>query len=327
MSSENKKIIVIVGPTAVGKSDIAVLLANKLNGEIISADSRQVYKGLNIGTGKIKESEMQGITHHLLDVKDPKERFDVIDYVKLAVTAVNDIQGRNKIPIIVGGTGFYIQALVDGIDFPEVSPDQDLRDELSQKSADELLKILESIDREKAKELQTKRNGDHKNPRRLIRAIEIAKNQKIRMEGRQIYEQEEVTEVTSSERKQTPSLLKLNYTPIFIGIKLPDIELKQRIQKRLISRMNDGMIEEAKRLHENGLSFKRMDELGLEYRYLANYLQGQISKEELINELTTKIWQYSKRQMTWWKKDSRIMWSNPSDLNKILDLVSDFLSK
>jgi tRNA dimethylallyltransferase len=163
------KILVILGQTAVGKSNLAVRLAKKFNGEIISADSRQVYKGLDIGTGKITKKEMGDVPHFLLDVVSPKRKFSVSQYKKLADKAIKHILGKHKTPIIVGGTGFYIQAIVDNLVLPEVKPDLKLRKKLEKKSTEELVKILKKLDSERAREIDTK------NPRRLIRAIEIAR--------------------------------------------------------------------------------------------------------------------------------------------------------
>ncbi|MFA6601514.1 MAG: tRNA (adenosine(37)-N6)-dimethylallyltransferase MiaA, partial [Candidatus Paceibacterota bacterium] len=160
-------LLIILGPTATGKSDLAVSLARKLNGEIISADSRQVYRGLNIGTGKITKKEMGGIKHYLLDVADPKKTFDVTQYVGLAEKAISEIVAKDKLPIICGGTGYYISALVDGIVFPDVPPNPNLRAKLKLKSTSQLGIILKKLDPERYETI------DKKNPRRLLRAIEI----------------------------------------------------------------------------------------------------------------------------------------------------------
>ncbi|MFA6554136.1 MAG: tRNA (adenosine(37)-N6)-dimethylallyltransferase MiaA [Candidatus Paceibacterota bacterium] len=274
------KLIVILGPTASGKSNLAVQIAKKIGGEVISADSRQVYKGLNIGTGKITSVEMQGIPHHLLDVADPKETFTVADYVKLAEKAIADITKRNKIPIICGGTGFYIQALVDGLSIPEVPPNEELRKGLSTKTISELNKILERLDPARFETI------DKDNPRRLIRAIEIA------------------TALGS-----VPLLEKTyKYDTRFIGIDMPMDILKERIHKRLLSRIKNGMIEEIRNLHDNGLSWERMEDLGLEYRYVSRHLQGMITEKEMLEQLEMEICHYAKRQMTWFKRDKKIEW-------------------
>ncbi len=168
MVKANNKLIVILGPTASGKSELAVKLAKKFNGEIISADSRQVYKGLNIGTGKITKKEMKGIGHHLLDVASPKRKFTVAQFQKLAFKKIREIQRRGKTPFLVGGTGFYIQSVVDNISIPEVTPNWKLRKALEKKNTEELFSMLKKLDPARAKTI------DSKNPRRLTRAIEIA---------------------------------------------------------------------------------------------------------------------------------------------------------
>jgi len=279
----SRKIIVILGPTASGKSALAVKIARKFNGEIISADSRQVYKGLNIGTGKITKKEMGGIPHHCMDIVSPKKIFTVVDFKKCAEKAIEKIFAQNKIPIIVGGTGLYIQAVVDNIVLPEVKPNWKLRKELEKKTTEEMFKMLKKLDPKRAKTI------DAKNPRRLIRAIEIA---------------EALGKVPNLE-VEPPS-----WKAIQIGIKLGDEKLKENINKRLMDRLKKGMVAEAQKLHSQGLSWKRMDELGLEYRYLAKFLKGEISKEEMIDKLKSEIWQYAKRQMTWFKRDKRIKWIN-----------------
>jgi len=279
-----KKVLVIVGPTASGKSDLAVKLAKKFKGEVISADSRQVYKGLDIGTGKITKKEMSGIPHHLLDVANPKRKFSAAQYQKLAEKALKEIVQKNKLPIIAGGTGFYIQALVDDVIYPEVKPNLNLRKKLESKDADELFALLKKLDPKRAK------NIDAKNPRRLVRAIEIA---------------QALGKVPSLKLKP-----RKDYEFLILGVQIEMEKLQEKIQKRLEKRLKQGMIAEARRLHSQGLSFKRMEELGLEYRYLAQYLQNKITKKELGEKIYQGNLDYAKRQMTWFKKDKRINWLN-----------------
>lgn len=275
------KILVILGPTATGKSDLAVKIAKQYNGEVISADSRQVYQGLDIGTGKITKKEMLGIPHHLLDVASPKIKFNAVDWKKLADKTIDDILTRGKLPIICGGTGFYIQSIVEGIVLPEVPPDKNLRKELETKSVDELVLMLKKLDRERIK------NIDVKNKVRLVRAIEIA------------------TALGS-----VPNLKKVKpqFGFLQIGLKTTDDEAKKRISLRLSSRIKKGIIKEAEELHKKGLSWKRMRELGLEYKLLADLLENKITKSDFIKNLETEIWRYSKRQMTWFKRDKSIRW-------------------
>ena len=272
------KIVVIVGPTAVGKSDFAVKYATDNNGEVISADSRQVYIGLDIGTGKITEDEMRGVPHHLLDVASPQEKFNVEKFKNLAQQAITDIVSRGKLPIICGGTGFYIDALVNNISYPHVPHNERLRNEIENKSASDLWNILSSLDPEYAHGLN---NSERNNGHRLVRSIEIAKA---------------LGKVPKIDKSDSPYDIK------WINLNLPTAELRERINKRLIKRIENGMIEEVENLHKAGLSWQRMDELGLEYRYIAQYLQNLISKEEMITKLQFEIWHYARRQILWFKR-------------------------
>ncbi|MBU4057819.1 tRNA (adenosine(37)-N6)-dimethylallyltransferase MiaA [Patescibacteria group bacterium] len=298
---KKQKIIVILGPTSSGKSDLAVKLAKKFDGEIISADSRQVYKGMDLGTGKINKKKMCRIQHHLLDIVSPKKQFTVVDFKKMAEKKINEILKRNKIPIICGGTGFYIDSVVNNVDFPFVRPNKKLRKELEKKSAEELFKILKKLDPARAK------NIDSKNKRRLIRAIEIAKMQ------------------ISADKKPQINADKNHYGFLQIGIKTGNKKLRKLIHKRLIKRIKNGMINEVKKLHKNGVSWKRLDDFGLEYRFVSRYLRGLLSKDEMIEQLETKIWQYSRRQKTWFKRDKRIKWFELGDYKKIDREIQKFL--
>jgi tRNA dimethylallyltransferase len=291
--------------------------ANKIAAEIISADSRQVYKGLDIGTGKITKSEMRGVPHHLLDVADPRvpanspRHFTVEKWRELAEQAIADIHARGRLPIVCGGTGFYISALVDGVTFPDVPPNERLRKRLAKKTTEELFGQLKKLDPRRAHDMQT--NGDLKNQQRLIRAIEIAIV---------LGKVPPLKKKISTQNKKTKK-----YNPIFIGIALPPDVLRRRIERRLHSRCRHGLIAEVKNLHMPppqglGLSWKRMDELGLEYRFISRYLrelqkqtraQMTIRKEAMMTELSTAIWHYAKRQMTWWKRDRRIIWMTPPE--------------
>ena len=296
-SPTKPKIIVIVGPTASGKSDLAVELALAYNGEVISADSRQVYKGLDIGTGKITDIEMRGVPHYLLDVASPKRMFTASDFKTKAERALKTIVSHGKTPIICGGTGFYIQAFVDGLEFPEVKPNAALRKKLSLLSAQDLFSHLKEIDPTRAETI------DAKNPHRLIRAIEI-----------------------TTALGKVPSISRTsNYNPHFIGISTDDAKLKQQILERLNKRIDQGMVEEALRLHAEGLSWKRMESLGLEYKFLAYYLTKKITREQLIEQLSLEIWHYAKRQKTWFKKDQRISWFTIGQKDQIKKSIATFL--
>lgn len=299
MTQSRPKIVAIVGPTASGKSDLAVVLALKFAGEVISADSRQVYRGMDIGTGKITETEMQGVPHHLLDVADPMSVLSVGQYKLLADRSIQEITARGHLPILCGGTGFYIQAVTEGLVLPEVPPNPQLRKELSSESTVALYAMLQRLDPERADRI------DHKNPHRLIRAIEIAKTL----------------------GKVPPLMATTPYETIYIGITLDDTLLKERIHRRLIDRVNGGMIEEMERLHQEGVSWDRMEELGLEYRYGARYLNGKIDKETMLRELELEIIHYAKRQYTWFRKNTQIHWVDRTDRTTPMRLVEAFLSR
>ena len=281
------KLVVITGPTASGKSDLAVKLAKQFKGEVISADSRQVYKGLDIGSGKVTKTEMKDIPHYLLDVANPKRVFTVSQYQMLAQAKVKDIWSRGKTPIICGGTGLYIRAAVDGIVFPEVPPNLKLRKELEKKSVEEIFKILKKLDKDRAQ------NIDTKNPRRLIRAIEIA-----------------------TVRGKVPSLsaspIIQDRNVLFIGLQPEDQILKKNIKTRLVKRLRakgkDNLITEVRKLRKSGLSWKRLEALGLEYRYVALFLQKKFTQGQMIDSIEKESWQYAKRQYTWWKGDKRVNW-------------------
>lgn len=283
-----QKVIVILGQTATGKSDLAVNIAKKINGEIISADSRQVYKNLDIGTGKIKKVEMKGIPHHLLDVANPKKKFTVAEYKKLAEEKIKEIISRGKVPIICGGTGFYIDAVTKGVVFPEVPPNLKLRKILEKKSATELVKILVKLDKARAKNIKEK--NEQNNKVRLIRAIEIAKA---------------LGKVPKI--KETKPLYKF----IKIGLYLPTDKLEKKIEKRVSKMFRAGLLNEIKKLKKLGVSGKRLKEFGFEY--------FEPTKEKVILETI----RYAKRQMTWFKRDKQIKWFDASkkvdrDIMKLL---------
>ncbi len=294
------KILVVLGPTSSGKSDLAVILAKKFNGEIISADSRQVYKGMDLGTGKITKKEMRGIPHYLLDVVKPNTHFSVAKYKKLADQAVKKILENNKLPIICGGTGFYIDAVVNNILLPEVPPNMKLRKILEEKTCAELSKILQKLDPKRNK------NIDQKNKVRLVRAIEIAKALGS------------VPKIKSSQP----------YNSLYIGLDLPDLILKERIATRLKKRLRAGMVAEVERLHKEGVSYRRLEKFGLEYRHCAKLLQHSSTIEQMCTNILTESFQYAKRQRTWFKRNPDIKWFNPvlkSSQTKIEKLVRKFL--
>ena len=295
------KVIVIIGPTATGKTALSVAIAKKIGGEIVSADSRQVYRGLDVGTGKVTTREMRGVIHHLLDVANPKKQFSAAEFVKLGRAAISEIAARGHIPIIVGGTGFYIDALLGRRELSAVPPDPDFRLRVSGYSLKKLQNLLKKADPKRYKTIDTK------NPRRLIRAIEIA------------------THAPDSKDKNLIIYDTIQYDTYWIGLTLPHEELKKKIHMRLFARIR-GIEKEVKKLHKKGMPWKRMDELGLEYRYMARYVQKKISREMMLSELEKEIEHYAKRQMTWFKRNKDIQWFSPSQKQKIISLSKKFLT-
>jgi len=289
------KIIVIVGPTASGKSALGVRLAKKIGGEIISADSRQVYKGLNLASGKITASEMAGVKHHCLDLVSPKTTFSALNYKKHAQKAIKNIQNRGKTPIVVGGTGFYIDAALNRIGIPEIPPNPKLRKRLEKKTVAALFKILKKLDPTRAKTVEPE------NKRRLIRAIEIVKSKEI--------------------KTQKSNILIYQYTDdkniLWLGLNPGKEELKKKINLR-IDKTFSGMIREVKNLHANGVSWKRLENLGLWPGLAAKYLQKKLPREETLKKLKTDTYRYSQKQMTWFKRNKEINWISPkADLSKL----------
>ncbi|MBI5003478.1 tRNA (adenosine(37)-N6)-dimethylallyltransferase MiaA [Candidatus Kaiserbacteria bacterium] len=297
------KILIIVGPTASGKTALAIELAKKLGGEVISADSRQVYRGLDIGTGKVTKREMQGIPHHLLDIASPRKALSAGDFVIHASDAIARVACRERLPIIAGGTGFYIDALVGRIALPDVPPNPALRKKLAGNSAAQLFALLKKKDPSRALSMNTP--SERNNKVRLIRALEIADG----LEGQ-----------TFHKRSDLP-----RYETLWIGINPPFKVLEQKISKRLSQRLKIGMIAEAKRLHARGLSYKRMEALGLEYRSLARFLQGKITRPEMEAELNRDIRRYAKHQLSYWKRNTEIKWIKPSQHETALRTIRKWL--
>jgi tRNA dimethylallyltransferase len=294
---KRSKTIVIVGPTASGKTTLSITLAKQFNGEIVSADSRQVYRELDIGTGKVTKEEMGSVPHHLLDVADPMITYTVADVVRDGRRAINDILSRGKIPIVVGGTFFYIDALLGRVVAPEVLPNPKLRAELEKRTTEELFSMLAARDERRADDI------DKHNKRRLIRALEI------------------VEAVGSVPERMSDEL----YDVFMLGISISKDDLRANIHTRLLSRLENGMLDEAKRLLKDGVTHERLESLGLEYRYMSHHLQGQMSYEEMVNKLEMKIWQYTKRQMTWLKRDKDIVWIKIDKIEGIEKRVDLFL--
>lgn len=299
MNRTKPKILVIVGPTASGKTGLSIELAKQFNGEVISADSRQVYRGMDIGSAKVTKEEMQGVPHHLLDVADPKETYNASDFKRDAQIAIEDILSRGKLPIICGGTFFYVDALLGRVSLPEVEPDEELRTELEEKSATELLKILTELDPNRASTVEAE------NPRRLIRAIEVAKK---------------LGYVPEPKETESP------YNTFTIGLTVNMENHADTLRKRLLERLNIGMIEEVKSLLANGVTHERLEKFGLEYRYASRYLRGEVDFETMVNEIVVKSRQFAKRQLTWLKRDQTIHWFTKTD-TEVIRQTEQFLDK
>jgi len=311
---KNRKVVVITGPTASGKSSLGIKLARRFNGEIISADSRQVYKGMDLGTGKVKIKPLEnptvqekklgkclsgGIPHYLLDIADPrKEQFNMARFQKLAREAIEIILSSGKIPFIVGGTMLYIDALRKGYQ-PLARPDYKLRDRLKKRTLKGLLAELKDIDPETYKKI------DRKNRYRIIRAIEVKK-----LTGQSFFISQKKT--------------KSDFDFLVLVISRPRKELYQRIDQRIDQRISKGMVKEIRNLHSQGLSWPKMERFGLEYRYLSRYLRGQLAKDAAIEELKYQTHRYARQQLSWWRKDKQVIWiENEEEVEK---LIKEFLN-
>lgn len=297
--SAKPKVVAVVGPTASGKTGLSIELAKRFDGEVISADSRQVYKGLDIGSGKVTQEEMEGITHHLLDVASPSNIYSASDFKRDGEDALKKIIGRNHLPIIAGGTFFYLDTLRRKQSLAQVPQNSFLRKQLEKRSTQELFNKLLELDVRRAE------NIDRHNRHRLIRALEIV---------------DALGAVPPTKHEAS------SYEWLIIGIEIAKDTLHSNIHQRLHSRLDTGMINEVRNLHDNGLRFERLEAFGLEYRYIARYLQGTIEYDAMVAELETKIRQFAKRQMTWLKRDKQIKWFKPEDKAQILNRVEEFLS-
>jgi len=285
-----RPILVIVGPTAVGKTELAIEVAKQLDGEIISADSMQVYRGLDIGTAKPSEEERQGIPHHLLDVVDPHEEFSVADYLRMVEEVLADLAKRDKTPILAGGTGLYIQAVLQGFVFSPGGKDPQLRAQLekvAETQGNEALHTrLAQVDRETAQRL-------HPNDRRrIIRALEV-----FYSTGRPLSEHLRMQE----ERRP-------RYRSVKFGLIRNRARLYERINARVDHMMEAGLLEEVKRLLQQGLRDDSTAMQALGYKELAGYLRGEYDLEEAVRLLKRDTRHYAKRQLTWFRRDKEIIW-------------------
>ena len=303
MSNQLPKIIAVVGTNASGKSSVGIELAKIFGGEIISADSRQLYKGFDLCCGKITAKEAQIVPHHLIDIKDIGEPFSVSDYQKAAYSLIPQILQRDKVPFIVGGTGLYVSSVADGYILREESADMVLRGKLSKLSVEELQSTLTP----EARSLLASRPSDFQNKRRLIR----------------IHEKISRGEPLKNEKAARYNVLRL-------GITWPKEILHKRIDERLMLRIEQGMIDEVKVYLDGGGSQEYLYDLGLEYRYILWYLTGKFrSLDEFKTEMSRAIKRFAKRQMTWFGRDKSVHWLDMSAdyLGQASSLISDFLGQ
>jgi tRNA dimethylallyltransferase len=337
---KNNKIVVILGPTSSGKTGLAVQLALKFNGEIVSADSRQVYKGMDVGTGKdlaeyeqkitnfkfqisnksqIFKSQVIKIPHHLIDVVKPSEKFDLAKYQKLAFKAIDGILSRGKLPIVAGGSGLYLQAIIDSYRLSNVGENQKLRKDLEKLSPEQLYKKLLKLNKKFAEKLN---NSERNNKRRLIRYVEIQQESQPALASFGL--------AGKNARKQESKNVKKEYSYLILGLKWPREILRERIYRRLINRLEkENMVDEIKRLHQEGLGWKRLESFGLEYKFISQYLQNKMSYKDMVEKLNIASRQFAKRQMSWfrrWEKQGRkINWLKDQKIAE--KKVDNFLKK
>jgi len=304
-------LLVILGPTAAGKTQLSVQLAHKLSGEIISADSRQVYRGMDIGTGKdLNEYNFKGVSipYHLIDIINPMEEYNVAQFQRDFQRVYSDIKERKKLPILCGGTGFYIKAVLMDFQLPKAEPDKQLRQELEAWKLENLIKELEAISP------GASANTPVDTKRRVIRAIEVAKDR-----GQE-------TEVRSQKIDQHRSSIPDTRSPVVLGLDYPRTVIRELITTRLHFRLENGMIEEVKYLLQNGVTHERMEILGLEYRFISRYLNGVYTKDEMAVLLNTAIHQFAKKQMTFFrnmeKNGIKIHWITEGDFETALEVIS-----
>lgn len=277
------RMIAVVGTNASGKSSLGIRLAAHFGGEVISADSRQVYRGLDLGSGKVTTDEMQGVPHHLLDVCEPGSFFSMADFQRLSYEAIDDILSRGKTPFLVGGTGLYVDAVCDGYVLSNIEPDLAYRRELEKLSTEELHAMLMQV--------MPETSVDPKNRNRVMRVLEKIHDGDVRPDAKQP-----------------------RYDVLRLGVTWDRETLCARIDERLEMRMQQGMLDEVQRLIDAGVTRDFLYRLGLEYRYLAQYLLGEIpQKEVMLEELAKAIKRFAKRQMTWFRRDERIQWLNMRD--------------
>ncbi|WP_333637749.1 tRNA (adenosine(37)-N6)-dimethylallyltransferase MiaA [Tissierella praeacuta] len=299
---DNDNLFILIGPTAIGKTALSVELAKRINGEIISADSMQIYKYMNIGSAKITKEEMENIPHHLIDIIFPNEDFTVADFKNNAVKLIKDINNRGKLPIVAGGTGLYINSLVYNLNFTQVAPNEEIRvklESLGDKHGNEYLhQELEKIDIESAEKISV---NDRK---RIIRAIEIF----------------EITGKPMSEHNKNFRVPVEDYNLVMIGLNMDRKELYNRINLRVDIMIEEGLVEEVNNLLKMGYNKELVSMQGIGYKEILMYLEGNISLEKSIELIKQGSRNYAKRQLTWFRRDNRIKWVNVDKFSNLDDL-------
>ena len=296
------KVIVICGPTASGKTALSIQLAQKINGEIISSDSMQIYKDMNIGTAKPDKQEMQGIKHYLLDFVEPNQRYSVADYKKDAENAIEDILQKGKVPIIVGGTGLYVDSLIYGIEYPNIEFDENYRKKLEKRAEKEgLEKLYEEARKIDPQAMEKISRNDQK---RILRVLEIYN----------------ATGKTKTEQEIESRKNEVKYDYRVFAINMDREKLYDRINKRVDIMIQKGLIEEVKNLLKKYNEFPTAMQ-GLGYKEVVEYLQGKVLKEDMIENIKRESRRYAKRQITWFKKNKQTIWIGPNDLQMILNEI------
>ena len=305
----NRPLIILTGPTAVGKTALSIGLAKAVDGEIISADSMQVYRKMNIGTAKIQQSEMQGVRHHLIDILDPGEDFNVVLFKKYALEAMKDIYSRGKIPVVVGGTGFYIQALLYDINFEDNDNDMSYREELQTLAAEHgnsyIHDMLAGVDPESAEKIH------ENNVKRVIRALEFYKKT-----GTKISEHNE-----AESQKESP------YNFEYFVLNDDRQKLYDRIDRRIDIMLEDGLLDEVKSLVDEGYSRDLVSMQGLGYKEMIDYIQERYTLDEAVYTLKRDTRHFAKRQVTWFKREKQVTWVNKNEFDSEADILSFMIER
>ena len=303
--------MIITGPTGVGKTSLSLDIAKKLDGEIISADSMQIYKYMDIGTDKILAGEMEGIKHYMLDIVDPKEEFTVSDFNERAKSLIRDINSRGKIPIVVGGTGLYINSLIYDLDFTEVRPHYSIREKYENlaesKGRDYIHELLKEVDPESADKI-------HPNDKqRVVRALEIS----------------EVTGKKASEINNDFRRPNNEYNLLMLGLYRDRSNLYEKINRRVDEMIEEGLVEEVKELYEKGYDEDLTSMQAIGYKEIIAYIKGEINLDEAIKTLKRNSRRYAKRQLTWFRREDRVNWVDVENFNreKLIEESKDFFGK